>query len=135
MEKCVYLSSGTNTVRIWLRRIVRDRGLQACSAVLLFTAATWAQSGAAPASAVPDTAVGPAAAAPDVAVHLTKPEQKAPVPYGAMADTVLSPLGGYGTAPPPASGRYDLPDFAPITQLNRQLPRWIQFGIEERFRF
>lgn len=54
---------------------------------------------------------------------------------GSVADTVLSPLGGYGTAPPPAAGPYDLPDFAPVTHLNRELPRWIQFGLEERFRF
>jgi hypothetical protein len=61
--------------------------------------------------------------------------QKPPGSAGPVADTVLSPLGGYGTAPPPDSGPYDAPDFAPITELNKQLPRWIKFGLEERFRW
>jgi hypothetical protein len=30
---------------------------------------------------------------------------------------------------------YLLPDFAPATQLNEQLPHWISFGVEERLRF
>jgi hypothetical protein len=64
---------------------------------------------------------------------VTKPAQKPPA--GPVADTVLSPLGGYGTAPPPETGPYDAPDLAPITQLNEQLPKWIQFGLEERFRW
>ena len=29
---------------------------------------------------------------------------------------------------------YDFPDFAPITALDNQLPAWIGFGLEERFR-
>ncbi len=29
---------------------------------------------------------------------------------------------------------YDFPDFAPMTALDRQLPPWIGFGLEERFR-
>src|SRR5580698_2966433 len=29
---------------------------------------------------------------------------------------------------------YDFPDFAPASLLNRQLPKWITFGWEERFR-
>src|SRR5580700_4029923 len=29
---------------------------------------------------------------------------------------------------------YDFPDFAPMTALDRQLPPWISFGLEERFR-
>jgi hypothetical protein len=29
---------------------------------------------------------------------------------------------------------YDFPDFAPMTELDRQIPAWINFGIEERFR-
>jgi len=29
---------------------------------------------------------------------------------------------------------YDLPDFAPATELNQQLPNWLQFGWEERLR-
>lgn len=71
----------------------------------------------------------------DTSAGVTKPMEKSPVPAGPVLDTVLSPLGGYGTAPPPHSGPYDAPDFAPITELNRQLPRWIQFGLEERFRW
>ena len=30
---------------------------------------------------------------------------------------------------------YDLPDFRPMSALNEQLPRWISFGWEERFRY
>ena len=30
---------------------------------------------------------------------------------------------------------YDLPDFAPASLLNQQLPDWISFGVEERFRY
>ena len=30
---------------------------------------------------------------------------------------------------------YDFPDFAPMRELDQQLPRWIQFGWEERFRY
>ena len=30
---------------------------------------------------------------------------------------------------------YDFPDFAPVTELDRQLPPWIGFGLEERFRW
>jgi len=30
---------------------------------------------------------------------------------------------------------YDLPDFRPASLLNQQLPRWISFGWEERFRY
>src|SRR5262245_12094623 len=66
---------------------------------------------------------------------IAKPVQKRREPPGPVADTVQSPLGGYGTAPPPDTGPYDAPDFSPITRLNQQLPRWIQFGLEERFRW
>ncbi len=30
---------------------------------------------------------------------------------------------------------YDFPDFRPASRLNETLPRWISFGVEERFRF
>ena len=30
---------------------------------------------------------------------------------------------------------YDFPDFAPMTALDQQLPSWIGFGLEERFRY
>ena len=64
-----------------------------------------------------------------------KSAEKPRVPAGPVSDTVLSPLGGYGIAPPPERGPYDGPDFAPITRLNNQVPRWIQFSLEERFRW
>ena len=82
-----------------------------------------------------DPSVEERLSATDAAGAVTKPAQKPPVPAGPVADTVLSPLGGYGTAPPPDTGPYDAPDFAPITELNKQLPTWIQFGLEERFRW
>src|SRR5262245_65089341 len=63
---------------------------------------------------------------------IAKPAQKPRDPPGPVADTVLSPLGGYGTAPQPDTGTYDAPDFSPITRLKQQLPRWIQFGLYER---
>src|SRR3984957_16523371 len=51
------------------------------------------------------------------------------------ASNPLSFLNGpayrtFGTTAP-----YDLPDFAPAGLLNRQLPKWISFGWEERFRY
>ncbi|MFN7992366.1 MAG: alginate export family protein [Bryobacteraceae bacterium] len=64
-----------------------------------------------------------------------KPEQRVSVPAGPVPDTTRSPLGGYASSPPPDRSPYDAPDTAPITQLNRELPRWLQFGLEERFRF
>src|SRR6202451_2247071 len=30
---------------------------------------------------------------------------------------------------------YDLPDFAPLSKLDEQLPSWIGFGLEERLRW
>jgi hypothetical protein len=51
------------------------------------------------------------------------------------ASNPLSFLNGpsyrtFGSAAP-----YDFPDFAPALLLNRQLPAWIRFGWEERFRY
>lgn len=51
------------------------------------------------------------------------------------ASNPLSFLNGaayrsFGTTAP-----YDLPNFDPATQLNRQLPKWISFGWEERLRY
>ena len=51
------------------------------------------------------------------------------------ASNPLSFLNGpayrtYGSAAP-----YDFPDIAPASLLNRQLPKWISFGWEERFRY
>src|SRR5262249_50252648 len=83
-----------------------------------------------------DRAVASAGAQPTSETSATgaisKPAQKPPVKAAPVADTVLSPLGGYGTSPPPETGPYDAPDLSPITKLNEQLPRWIEFGLEER---
>src|ERR1700722_19234118 len=51
------------------------------------------------------------------------------------ASNPLSFLNGpaYRTFGSPAP--YDLPDFAPASLLNQQLPKWISFGLEERFRY
>jgi hypothetical protein len=46
----------------------------------------------------------------------------------------LSFLNGPAYRTSGQSGPYDFPDFAPATLLNRQLPRWISFGWEERLR-
>src|SRR5665213_1903200 len=51
------------------------------------------------------------------------------------ASNPLSFLNGpayrtYGSAAP-----YDFPDIAPASLLNRELPKWISFGWEERFRY
>jgi Alginate export len=51
------------------------------------------------------------------------------------ASNPLSFLNGpaYRTSGQP--GPYDFPNFAPASLLNEQLPRWIRFGWEERFRY
>ena len=51
------------------------------------------------------------------------------------ASNPLSFLNGpaYRTSGPTAP--YDFPDFAPASLLNQQLPGWISFGWEERFRY
>src|ERR1700733_10185886 len=51
------------------------------------------------------------------------------------ASNPLSFLNGpayrtFGTTAP-----YDFPDFRPASQLNQQLPKWIRFNWEERFRY
>src|ERR1035438_2887326 len=51
------------------------------------------------------------------------------------ASNPLSFLNGpayrtFGTVAP-----YDLPDLAPASLVNRELPKWISFGWEERFRY
>jgi hypothetical protein len=51
------------------------------------------------------------------------------------SDTSITPMGGPASAPPIENWPYDLPDFRPTGRLNDQLPRWLQFGLEERFRF
>jgi hypothetical protein len=137
MENWFYLLSGRNLMHILFHRVRGGRGRLAGGALLLFAAGAWAQSNTAPTVLMSDTAGMPASAGADseAAGDVTQPAKKPPLLYAPVADTVLSPVGGYGTAPPPEEGPYDAPDFGPITQLNRQLPRWIQFGLEERFRF
>jgi len=51
------------------------------------------------------------------------------------ASNPLSFLNGPGYRTSGQTGPYDFPDFAPASLLNRQLPGWISFGWEERFRY
>ena len=51
------------------------------------------------------------------------------------SDASLTPIGGPSGSPPVETTPYDLPDLRPTGILNDQLPKWIQFGTEERFRF
>jgi len=51
------------------------------------------------------------------------------------SDGARVPIGGPASAPLVTTGPYDLPDLRPVGELNDQLPKWIQFGFEERFRF
>jgi hypothetical protein len=51
------------------------------------------------------------------------------------ASNPLSFLNGYAYRTFSSQSSYLLPDFAPPTRLNEQLPGWIVFGVEERFRF
>ena len=50
------------------------------------------------------------------------------------SDSALTPIGGPASSPPTSDGRYDLPDLRPTGELNDHLPRWLQFGLDERFR-
>jgi hypothetical protein len=51
------------------------------------------------------------------------------------ASNPLSFLNGPAYRTFGSSEPYDFPDFAPASLLNRQLPNWISFGWEERFRY
>jgi hypothetical protein len=51
------------------------------------------------------------------------------------ASNPLSFLNGPAYRTFGSTAPYDLPDFAPATLLDQQLPRWIWFGWEERFRY
>lgn len=51
------------------------------------------------------------------------------------SDSALTPIGGPSSSPPVSSERYDLPDLRPTGKLNDQLPKWLQFGLDERFRW
>jgi hypothetical protein len=50
------------------------------------------------------------------------------------SDSALTPIGGPASSPPTSDERYDLPDLRPTGELNDHLPRWLQFGLDERFR-
>jgi len=50
------------------------------------------------------------------------------------SDSSLTPVGGPASSPPLSTEPYDLPDLRPTGQLNDQLPRWLQFGLDERLR-
>ncbi|MGA3028231.1 MAG: alginate export family protein [Bryobacteraceae bacterium] len=51
------------------------------------------------------------------------------------SDSFRTPIGGPASSPLIATGPYDTPDLRPVGLLNDQLPRWLQFGLDERFRF
>jgi len=51
------------------------------------------------------------------------------------ASNPLSFLNGPAYRTFGSTAPYDFPDIAPASLLNRQLPKWISFGWEERFRF
>lgn len=50
------------------------------------------------------------------------------------ADSSLTAVGGPASSPPLSTEPYDLPDLRPTGELNDQLPRWLQFGLDERLR-
>ena len=50
------------------------------------------------------------------------------------SDSALTPIGGPASSPPISDAPYGLPDLRPTGELNDQLPRWLQFGLDERFR-
>lgn len=51
------------------------------------------------------------------------------------ASNPLSFLNGPAARTTASDAPYPFPDFRPVSQLNSELPRWLQFGLEERFRF
>ncbi len=50
------------------------------------------------------------------------------------SDSALTPIGGPASSPPLSTDPYGLPDLRPTGKLNDQLPKWLQFGLDERFR-
>src|ERR1700741_878455 len=50
------------------------------------------------------------------------------------SDSALTPIGGPASSPLGWVGPYAHPDLRPTGILNDQLPKWIQFGLDERFR-
>jgi hypothetical protein len=51
------------------------------------------------------------------------------------SDTSITPIGGPASAPLVLDTPYNAPDTRPTGFLNDHLPKWIQFGVEERLRF
>src|ERR1700685_670125 len=51
------------------------------------------------------------------------------------ASNPLSFLNGPAFRTTGTNAPYDFPDFAPMTALDKQLPSWIGFGLEERLRW
>ncbi len=51
------------------------------------------------------------------------------------SDTSITPIGGPASSPPVETSAYEFPALRPTGMLNDQLPNWLQFGFEERFRF
>jgi len=51
------------------------------------------------------------------------------------SDWARTPIGGPASSPPLSTEPYDLPDLRPTGELNDQLPKWLQFGLDERLRF
>jgi hypothetical protein len=51
------------------------------------------------------------------------------------SDSVRTPIGGPASSPLISTEPYDAPDFRPTGLLNDQLPKWLQFGLDERLRF
>jgi hypothetical protein len=51
------------------------------------------------------------------------------------SDSSLTPIGGPASSPSITSGPYDLLDLRPTGALNDQLPKWLQFGLDERLRY
>ena len=54
---------------------------------------------------------------------------------GLGSDSARVPIGGPASAPLISTDPYNAPDLRPVGELNDHLPKWIQFGFEERFRF
>jgi Alginate export len=51
------------------------------------------------------------------------------------SDSSLTPIGGPASSPLISNDPYGLRDLRPTGLLNDQLPKWIQFGLDERLRF
>jgi len=50
------------------------------------------------------------------------------------SDSSLTPIGGPASSPSISTQPYNLPDLRPTGKLNDYLPKWLQFGLDERLR-